>query len=105
MGRIEGGEPLNPFKLDAIEPHRATIGRQFFHHLGSIAALPVEGSALAAETETPAPDQCWRKELTYWANEIRSNAKTPQPIAEAAIRHLERRADQRHPRLGNGAYW
>lgn len=90
MGRIEGGEPLNPFKMEAIEPHRAEVGRQFFHHLGSIAAIPVMGSPLAAEMEMPAPDQCWRKELAYWANEIRTNAASPQSIAEAAIRHLER---------------
>lgn len=90
MGRVEGGEPLNPFKMDEIEPHRADIGRQFFHHLGAIAALPVIGSPLAAEMEMPAPDQCWRKELAYWANEIRTKAASPQPIAEAAIRHLER---------------
>eukprot|EP00903_Cladosiphon_okamuranus_P003026 g3024.t1 len=90
MGRIESGTPLSPFKLDDIEPHRAAIGEQFFRHLGSIAALPVEGSALAAESESPVLDQCWRKELDYWANEIRSNAKDPQPVAEAAIRHLER---------------
>lgn len=90
MGRIEGGEPLNPFKMEAIEPHRAEVGRQFFQHLGRIAAIPVIGSPLAAEIEVPAPEECWRKELAYWANEIRMNAASPQPIAEAAIRHLER---------------
>ncbi|MDJ0922320.1 MAG: phosphotransferase family protein [Henriciella sp.] len=90
MGRIEGGVVANPFKLDMIEPHRADIGRDFFQHLGSIAALPVEGSALAHEVEVPAPDACWKRELAYWSNEIRSNAKSPQPVAEAAIRHLER---------------
>lgn len=90
MGRIEGGEPLNPFKMDAIEPHRKAVGEQFFRHLGGIAALPVTGSALAQEVDMPAPDQCWRRELDYWANEIRTNAASPQPIAEAAIRHLER---------------
>ncbi|MDG1826758.1 MAG: phosphotransferase family protein [Henriciella sp.] len=90
MGRIEGGEPLNPFKMDAIEPHREAVGRQFFQHLGAIAALPVSGSALTREIDTPTPDACWKRELTYWTNEIRRNAKTPQPVAEAAIRHLER---------------
>ncbi|MEL7541161.1 MAG: phosphotransferase, partial [Pseudomonadota bacterium] len=44
MGRIETGDPVNPFKIEDIEPHRAAIGEQFFRHLGSIAALPVEGS-------------------------------------------------------------
>ncbi|MEM7492194.1 MAG: phosphotransferase family protein [Pseudomonadota bacterium] len=90
MGRIEGGEAINPFKIEAIEPHRAEIGRQFFRHLGQIAAIPVDGSPLTQEMGMPDPGQCWRKELDYWTNEIRSNAASPQPIAEAAIRHLER---------------
>ena len=90
MGRIEDGTPLNPFRVGDIEPHRTEVGQQFFQHLGSIAALTVTSSPLAREIDIPAPDQCWRRELTYWANEIRTNAKTPQPIAEAAIRHLER---------------
>lgn len=90
MGRIETGDPLNPFKIEDIDPHRQVIGEQFFRHLGTIAALPVEGSALAQEIDVPAPEACWRRELDYWANEIRSNARTPQPVAEAAIRHLER---------------
>ncbi|MEO0549954.1 MAG: phosphotransferase family protein [Pseudomonadota bacterium] len=90
MGRIEGGVVGNPFKLDAIEPYRADVGRHFFQHLGSIASLPTEGSALAQEIDVPEPAQCWRRELDYWSNEIRSNAISPQPVAEAAIRHLER---------------
>ena len=48
------------------------------------------GSALTREIETPEADACWRRELDYWANEIRSNTVHPQPVAEAAIRHLER---------------
>lgn len=89
MGRIEGGEPLNPFQIAAIEPHREQVGQQFFQHMGAIAALPVEGTALSREIDTPAPDACWRRELDYWANEIRSNAAHPQPVAEASIRYLE----------------
>ena len=90
MGRIEKGEPLNPFKMEAVEPHRQAVGEQFFRHLGSIAALPVNNCPLSAEIDAPFPEDCWRRELDYWANEIRSNAQSPQPIAEAAIRHLER---------------
>ncbi len=90
MGRIEGGEALNPFKIEDVEPHRAEIGEQFFRYLGSIAALPVNDSPLSRETDAPFPEECWRRELDYWANEIRTNAREPQPVAEAAIRHLER---------------
>ena len=88
MGRIEGGMPLNPFQIDAVEPHRAEVGREFFRHLGAIASLEIDGTPIADEIDTPAPDQCWKRELDYWANEIRSNAREPQPVAEAAIRYL-----------------
>lgn len=89
MGRIETGTPVNPFRLEDVEPHRQRLGTQFFRHLGAIAALPVEGSAIAQELDLPAQESCWSKELAYWANEIRANAVSPQPVAEAAIRYLE----------------
>jgi len=90
MGRIEGGQPLNPFRIDDIEPHRDAIGRQFFTYLGRIAAAPVDGSPLAREAETPSPDACWSRELAYWTNEIRTKQRRPEPVAEGAIRYLER---------------
>lgn len=88
MGRIEGGVALNPFQIDAVEPHRAEIGRQFFAHLGAIAAAPVEASPLADESEMPAPQACWSRELDYWADEIAKDQMRPEPVTEAAIRWL-----------------
>ncbi|MEM1105842.1 MAG: phosphotransferase family protein [Pseudomonadota bacterium] len=88
MERIDGGAALNPFKLDAVDPHRAEIGAQFFSHLGAIAALPVEDAPLAAAIDTPAPDACWRRELDYWAAKIAADQTRPEPITEAAMRWL-----------------
>ena len=88
MGRIDGGEALNPFKIEDVEPHREAIGRQFFAHIGAIAAAPVEGSPLAEVIDTPALDACWSRELDYWAKEIADDQQRPEPIAEAAIRWL-----------------
>lgn len=88
MGRIDGSAALNPFKLEEVEPHREAIGRQFFTHLGRIAAVPVAGSALASVIETPAADACWQRELDHWAGEIAKDQMRPEPIAEAAIRWL-----------------
>ncbi|MEM0985817.1 MAG: phosphotransferase family protein [Pseudomonadota bacterium] len=89
MERIDGGEALNPFRIEDVEPHRTEIGRQFFRHLGTIARVPAEGSPLAAVTDIPDPALCWRRELDYWATEIRSKAQRAEPIAEAAIRYLK----------------
>ena len=90
MGRIEGGETLNPFKIEESEPHRADIGRDFFRHLGAIAKVDPLSSPLAQEIDIPALDACWSRELEHWENEINQNARAPQPIACAAIRHLRR---------------
>lgn len=90
MGRIEGGEPLNPFRIETIEPHRKTVGEQFFRHLGEIASVDPATSPLKDEIDTPAPDACWKRELDYWENEVTENARAPQPITMAAIRHLRR---------------
>lgn len=88
MSRVDGGTALNPFRIQDIDPHRAEIGKQFFAHLGAIAAVPAEGSALAGLVDVPAPDACWQRELDHWAGEIAADQTHPQPIAEAAIRWL-----------------
>ncbi|MEO0981133.1 MAG: phosphotransferase family protein [Pseudomonadota bacterium] len=90
MGRIEGGQAANPFQLETLDPHRARLGEQFFRHLGTIASVKAEGSPLSKEIDVPAPDACWRRELDYWEGEIDKNARGPEPIAKAAIRHLRR---------------
>ena len=90
MERIENGIPAQPFRLDALDPHRESLGRQIFRHIGSIAAVDPVGSPLASEIDTPEPDACWRRELDYWEREIDTHARKPEPIAKAAIRHLRR---------------
>lgn len=88
MGRIEGGTPLNPFRIEDVEPHRGSVGRAFFQHLGAIAAIDIAGSPITREIDSPSADGCWKRELDYWANEIETNAREPQPVAQAAIRYL-----------------
>lgn len=88
MSRIDGGAALNPFRLEDIDPHRAEIGAQFFRHLGTIAATPLDGAPLCDVVDTPAPRDCWQRELRHWESEIAENQLRPEPIAEAAIRWL-----------------
>lgn len=90
MERVEEGIPAAPFQLEQLDPHRATLGRQMFRHMGRIAALDPVGSPLADVIDTPTPETCWSRELDYWEGQIDQNARKPEPIAKAAIRHLRR---------------
>ncbi|MEO8813122.1 MAG: phosphotransferase family protein [Caulobacteraceae bacterium] len=90
MTRVEGGAAGSPFAADPYGPHAAAIGEQFFSHLGRIAGEPVAGLPILAAAETPAPGDCWRRELDYWAGVIEADELHPQPIVRAAIRRLGR---------------
>lgn len=86
MSRVDGGEAPSPFASDPYAPHAATIGRQFFDHLGRLAALDPAGTPLAAVL--PAPAEPWRVALDHWAGVIDADEQHPQPIVRAAIRRL-----------------
>lgn len=88
MGRIEGGAPGSPFAADPYGPHGRAIGEQFFSIMGRIAGEPVEGLPILEVTDAPAPNECWRRELDYWAGVIDEDELHPQPIVRAAIRKL-----------------
>ena len=90
MERIDGGEAASPFVADAYGDHRDTIGRQFFDLLGTINGADALSSPLARLVETPTADQCWRRELDYWTDQIEKNALQPEPILMAALRWLRR---------------
>ncbi|PMU86261.1 phosphotransferase, partial [Pseudomonas sp. GP01-A4] len=62
----------------------------FFTILGSIAAADPAGLPLAAATEVPKPQDCWKLALDHWEAVIREDALTPQPIVLAMIRRLRR---------------
>jgi aminoglycoside phosphotransferase (APT) family kinase protein len=90
MARIDGGAAVGPFDPGAYGDHRTEIGAQFFDYLGRIHAVDALGSPLAAVVDSPAPADCWRRELDHWAVLIAKDQLQPEPIAEAAIRWLRR---------------
>lgn len=90
MDRIENGLSLNPFALDEVEPHRDSVGRDFFNYLGAIARVDVAGSPLAEVIDVPSETDCWSRELDYWESEIDKDEVSPQPIVRAAIRYLRK---------------
>lgn len=100
MERIEGALPGSPFQSACYAPHAQAIARQFFWHLGAIAARPLAGSPLAAVLEPVTADTCWSRELARWEAVILEDAPEPQPVALAAIRRLRRTPPPPPPRVG-----
>jgi aminoglycoside phosphotransferase (APT) family kinase protein len=90
MERIDTGSPARPFTKDPYGPHRESIGRDFFSILGALAAVDPYDTDMPAVVPTPAPEECWRRELDHWERVIDTDALEPQPIAAAAIRRLRR---------------
>ena len=90
MGRVDGGMTGGVFGPDPYGEHARTIGEQFFSRLGRIAGEPIAGLPILEAAEAPAPEDCWRRELDYWAGVIEADEEHPQPIVRAAIRRLRR---------------
>jgi aminoglycoside phosphotransferase (APT) family kinase protein len=88
MGRIDGGRTGSPFSQPPYGEHAAAIGRQFFGHLGAIAAADPERLPISEVADAPALDACWKRELDYWSGVIEADELHPQPIVRAAIRRL-----------------
>jgi aminoglycoside phosphotransferase (APT) family kinase protein len=88
MARIDGGVTGGAFGVDPYGEHAAAIGEQFFTYLGRIAGEDVEKLPIMDAATRPAPEDCWRQQLDYWAGVIDEDELHPQPIVRAAIRKL-----------------
>ncbi|MGE3250848.1 MAG: phosphotransferase family protein [Hyphomonadaceae bacterium] len=99
MERIDNASAGSPFNRDPFGAHRESVGREFFAILGAIASIDPYDTQLPAVVDTPAPEECWSRELDYWENVIRTDSLEPQPIAMAAIRRLRRNPPKPTPKL------
>jgi aminoglycoside phosphotransferase (APT) family kinase protein len=90
MARVDGGTTGGVFGGDPYSAHASAIGEQFFSILGRIAAEEVAGLPICDVAPVPAAEDCWRRELDYWAGVIEADEMHPQPIVRAAIRRLRR---------------
>ena len=88
MSRVDGGAPASPFAPDPYGDHAMAIGERFFSIMGRIAREPIAGLPILEATPAPATEDCWRRELDYWAGVIDADESHPQPIVRAAIRRL-----------------
>ena len=99
MRRIENAAASSPFLANAYGDLREHVGRQYFQILGKINGVDPYDTQMPGVVETPALDECWRRELDHWAKVIEDDSLEPQPIAEAAIRRLRRHPPPPPPRL------
>jgi aminoglycoside phosphotransferase (APT) family kinase protein len=90
MSRVDGGVTGTPFQPNSYAPHAEALSRDFFTILGRIAKADPAATPLTDVVETPAPEACWSKELTYWEGVLDKDQMQPMPIARAAIRALRR---------------
>lgn len=88
MEQVMVGAASSPFQPRAYGEHARVIGEQFFGILGRIAGADPASLPVGAVAEAPALDQCWKRELDYWAGVIDVDELHPQPIVRAAIRRL-----------------
>lgn len=88
--RVEDAYAASPFRPDPYGRHSEEIGKDFFTILGRIAAIDPYDTELPGVVMTPAPDECWSRELEHWERVLSFDALEPHPIAEAAIRRLKR---------------
>lgn len=99
MERIDNALASSPFQQNPFGEFRENIGREFFAILGHIAAADPYDTEMPGVVDTPAPEECWRRELDHWQGVIEKDALEPQPIAMAAVRRLRRNPPQPPPKL------
>lgn len=68
--------------------HAAGYGREKYAILGRIARADPEGIGLVAHFDTPAPAECWQRELGRWEAVLDEDEPGPQPVIRAAVRWL-----------------
>ena len=102
MAQVLGGVAGSPFAADPFGDNASTMGQQFFATLGRIAGEPIEGLPILDVAEPIAPEDCWRRELDYWAGVVEADEQHPQPILRAAIRRLRRKAAAAPRQTGRG---
>lgn len=98
MAEVRGCESaIANLALPQFESARNTIAVKKWTLLGELASRDINELGVTAFMETPSHPA--RRELDYWTGVIRADALTRQPVAEAAIRWLERHLPEPSDRL------
>ena len=91
---------------DPYDGHGEQIGREFWQHLGTLAALDHRALGLADVRNGQASAGFWASELDWWEAIFRKGEGVTEPIVHAAIRWLRRNppAEAAKPAIVHGDY-
>jgi aminoglycoside phosphotransferase (APT) family kinase protein len=85
------GQPGNPMgPADPYNGHDDKIGRQFYRHLGTLAAVDHTAAGLGNLRNGAQTGRFWALELDHWEATLNAGERFVDPIARAAIRWLRR---------------
>ena len=89
MRAVTAGQ-ATPAGLEESEmtPHLAQLGHTKWHHLGQLARI--QPAELGVDAFMPTPEHAAKRELDYWRAVIDTDSLHPHPVAQAALRWLER---------------
>ncbi|MEQ8268325.1 MAG: phosphotransferase family protein [Parvibaculum sp.] len=99
MEQIENCQAGSAFNAEPYGDKAEKIGRQFWQHLGHIAAADPAAIGFSKNMEPIAPDASWKRELAKWEKVIDEDELVPQPVARAAIRWLHRNPPPASPKI------
>ena len=75
---------------DPYQGHGAGVARQFWHHLGTLAALDHRALGLDSLRNGATTQDWWTGELWYWEHQMIENETVAEPVLRGALRHLRR---------------
>ena len=85
------GKPGHPYVPgDPYDGHGEAIARQFWGHLGTLAAMDHRKLGLESLRNGEAKDRLWARELDYWEGRLNENERVAEPVVRGALRELRR---------------
>jgi aminoglycoside phosphotransferase (APT) family kinase protein len=101
------GKPGHPYAPgDPYDGHGAAVARQFWRHLGTLAAIDHRAVGLQHLRNGAATDALWSRELDHWEAIIAAADTLFQPAVSGGIRWLRRNPppDAAKPAIAHGDY-
>ena len=96
---MAAGKPGHPYVPgDPYEGRGDGVARQFWHHLGTLAALDHRALGLQSLRNGEASEGFWARELDYWEGRLAENELVAEPVVRGALRHLRRNPPPEAPK-------